>query len=244
MKFIKRLFGRETRPPDPVIQPIFNADGVLLCVLRVDGGMNMEQMAVPIPWVMNRPRERPWYVGEPISLELSNDVVVMRKGSEEVQVFDAKGDHAQAKALLVLLRQRWFEANSGILAGLGSSVGALKPLGAPISRRSPWVLRLGYLCGFVGVFAAGLGAMHYYLHPGGVGLDMTGMSIEDVAKMDSNPAMVRDVQDQMMAAVSLGQENAKKISGKIEQDHIAALKAMGLNTGVSMSNALSCLAQK
>jgi len=245
VKFIKLFFGGKFGSPGPAIQPIFNKSGVLLCTMQADGGMGMVQVDVPSTWqAAEEGSGRFWYVGQPLTLELFDGAVVVRKGGELVRIFDGRENDAQARALLVLMRQRWLEANSETLGGLANTAGASKPLVLGQGTRSPWIRRLGYVFGFAGVFAAGLGAMHYYLHPGGVGLDLSGMSIEEVAKIDSNPAIIREVQDQMMAAVGVGQERAKNISGAIEKDHIAALKAMGLNTGVSMKNALNCLAQK
>lgn len=246
MKFIKRFFGGKNGSSGPAIQPIFNKSGVLLCTMQADGGMGMVQVDVPSSWqAAQEGSDRLWYVGQPLTLELFDGAVVVRKGSELVRVFDGRENDAQARALLLLMRARWLEANSETLGVLASTAGAsTKPLVLGSGSRSPWIRRLGYVFGFACVFAAGLGAMHYYLHPGGVGLDLSGMSIDEVAKIDSNPAIIREVQDQMMAAVGVGQENAKNISGTIEKDHIAALKAMGLNTGVSMKNALNCLAQK
>lgn len=91
-----------------------------------------------------------------------------------------------------------------------------------------------------------VGATHW-LKPAGPGIDLSSMSIDEVALLDANPKAMREVQTSLIEAMGVGRaeskKQAEKQAGKIEQDHIDALKAMGLNPGVSMKNAMNCLAK-
>ncbi|SFF31646.1 hypothetical protein [Paracidovorax wautersii] len=118
------------------------------------------------------------------------------------------------------------------------------------SRRGGLVLKL---CG--GIAAAALllggswyGFSQYWGRSGtGAGLDLSAMSIEDIAQMEANPAVANDVQAgiqaKMVEALGFGRDAGSAKAAAMEEDHINALKSMGLVMGSSMKNAMGCLAK-
>lgn len=77
---------------------------------------------------------------------------------------------------------------------------------------------------------------------GAPSVDLSSMSVEDLSKVEGNPEFMRNVQDEMMKAVQIGQATAQANAPKIQQQHIDTLKGMGLDPGTSMTGAAACLA--
>jgi hypothetical protein len=240
--FWVNLFKRPAR-----VFPILNAEGCIICSQQANGTFTSNQV------VVGARGNGPWYVGRPISLEVRggqlwvSGVHIFGRSTgdfaEEILLYE--GDKASAQALLSSVQQAWMEANTGdAKERVTKRTGAA---GAPAWRApamNPWRKLAVLSVGSLAVFCSGLGAMHLYLHPSGPGVNLSGMSVDEVARLDSNPAAIREVQEQMMAAIELGRSDAKKLQGRIEKDHMDTLKAMGLDVGVSGKNAMNCLAGK
>ena len=73
-------------------------------------------------------------------------------------------------------------------------------------------------------------------------LDLTSMPIAEIAQIDSNPAALDKINEEMIAALNVGKLNAGKSGDQMEKEHIAALKSLGLEPSEpSMRNAMACL---
>lgn len=242
LNFLRSFFSRPAE-----VMPVLTERGVLLCIQRPSGTFESREVIV----APNAGKGSPWYLGKPFNIDVQGGTLNISVESQSVVLYE--GTPAECKSLSTVIRQAWLEANQG--GGFAS---------APRQRRAPYApapmqsyvpqMSLGRRGGPVrwvfGTLLAltvafvGAAGMNVYLQRGGPGLDLSSMSIEDVAALDSNPVAVRKLQDQMTVAMQVGQEQGKKLSGKIEEDHLNALKAMGLQPGVSVKNAMACLATK
>lgn len=204
--------------------------------------------------------------GEP-GCQVKLQMTVRCKNSEasSVPILVITGEPGEVEAVSGQLRQAWISANFGSLqandvgmspAAWGSARGSERQrdtrMESPGSRdgasrhlmrgpRSRVVVWGGGLLVVGGVLFGAYFAASKYLQPSGPSIDMTAMSIEDLAAMDSNPEAIRSVQSTMIEALNHGREQGAREAGKIEEAHIKALQELGLDPGKSMANAVSCL---
>ncbi len=235
------------------IIPIFNERGLLLCIQRPSGTFESREIEIspppeppPGPKLPYKGAGQSWYQGVPISLHVEEDVLWITFGSRGYRRSLYKGTKKECDTLLQAVRQAWLEANQdGRSPRVSRSRPSVRQDGV---ARGPW----GWLGGWgvaavvAGVLLGGGAAgMSLYLKQGGASsLDLTSMSVDDVAAVGANPAAVRSMQDQLMVAMQSGQAKAKEMAGKFEEDHLSSLKAMGLQPGVSVQNAMTCLSSK
>lgn len=257
---MKFPFFKKSKPEAPsssLIHPILTAAGIMLCIQRPGGGFESREIAVP---ATSASGGRPWFVGEPVRLNIVGTRLEMTLGPERTssQLAAAASDAPAAitiydgllpesEALLLAVRHAWLNANLPKTLPTAASDGPINTFTPPpqsSSLRKKYAVGLA-LAGVVGLVAAGAGGMQLYLGGGrGPGLDLTAMSVNEVAQLDLNPAAVRSMQEQLLAAVKSGQDEATKMTGAVEANHLGALKSMGLDPGVSAKNAMSCLATK
>jgi len=244
------------------VNVMLTGEGLMITHAWPDGRFAATPVAVPgaqgTPGV--------WAVGRPISLSVADEAdgqAVLSMGGvgdEPLKVYSGRRDDVEQTAREV--QRAWLAANSGAAGAQAPNVAPSPqwagPSAAPsyaahtvthyhqATARFPrawrkWAVVAVIAVGFV---VGGWAAANYYLKPKGPGIDLSAMSIDDVASLDANPSAVRQVQESLMEAVGVGRAQAAEAQGKIEQDHIEALKAMGLQPGVSMKNAMACLAKK
>ena len=235
--FFRSLFSR----PDSVI-PALTARGVLLCIQRPSGSFESREIIV----FEDATEVSPWYIGRPVNFDVLDGKLCISSGSHSVVVFE--GGKSQCHSLLAAIRLAWLEAHQSFSAQSASALGLRPAFQAPTpaAGRRPrrwgvWMVALTTAVVFVTLGAAG---MQVYVQRSAPGLDLSSMSIEEVATLDANPVAIRRLQDQMTAAMKVGQAEGQKLTGKIEEDHVSALKAMGLQPGVSVKNAMACLGAK
>lgn len=216
------------------VTPMFNKHGLMLGIESSSGAFETRNVNFQI----KEAADTPWYIGEPIALEIRDGKLWMRRADvAEHTVFE--GSRRECQALLLAIRQLWLDANLQTGAHALKTVMPFRVQGFGDKRR---FVALCVLC--AALASLGVVGAYLYLRPMGPGLDLTSMSVQDIARLDANPVAVRELQEQFVAAMKVGQADAKKLNGKIEEDHLQALKAMGLQTGVSVKNAMSCLAIK
>ena len=199
--------------------------------------------------------------------DAKSKVLLQKSGTDEsVVVFE--GDAIQAQGLSQQIQQMWMQSN-GFQAAItpvasttvlpqakAHSVApepapAAVPVGAsaavaPVATKkgAKWAAALSMVALLAGT---GYGTYWYMSHQnkpleGAPALDLSKMSIDDLAKIEGDPVFVKNVQSEMMAAVGAGQEAAKAKSSEVQSNHINALKSMGLDPGTSMQSAAACLA--
>lgn len=235
---MKAAFWRSWFTRTTEIIPIFNERGIMLCIQRPTGTFESREVAAPEAMLGTT---QPWYVGQPINLIIRAGAVYIGMATLDEQNYARlyEGSPQECGALLTAVRQAWLEVNLPKIAGDVASVSGVPRM----PRRRKWGVAATVAL-VVGLVATGAGGMHLYLRQSGPGLDLSSMSVQDVAALDANPVAVRNLQNQLMVAMQTGQAEAKKMTGKIEQDHLSALTAMGLQPGVSVKNAMACLATK
>lgn len=114
--------------------------------------------------------------------------------------------------------------------------------GQPSGRKFPLWLT-GSILILVTVAATVLGTQAWNSRKG-PSMDLTGLSIQDIASIDSSPDMQRKLQMDFSKAIEQGAAAGKDAAKKIQEDQLATMKSLGLNPGISAENALGCLAQK
>lgn len=210
-----------------------------------------------------------WAIGRPLSLavvdaEEGKASLMLSLGGNQEPIHAYTGHRADVEQTGQSIQRAWMAANASASQGAAaaaSQAGAPSQQWAPLQPATnfpsatyhgpavarsrfnfftPWLL-VPVLA--VAVVGASWFAASHYLKPSGPGIDLSSMSIDEVASLDANPAAVRQVQDSLIEAVGAGRAVAAGAQAKVEQEHIEALKAMGLDPGVSMKNAMSCLAK-
>lgn len=144
-------------------------------------------------------------------------------------------------------------APGGVAAGGGAytppSFIPSSPAPASAARAGGRVWKWGGGLAFAVLLAVGswYGFSQYLKHPSGAGLDLSAMSIEDIAQMEANPTVAGDVQAgiqaKMVEAMGFGRDAGSAKAAEMEKSHIDALQSMGLVMGSSMKNAMGCLAK-
>ncbi|MBL8512029.1 MAG: hypothetical protein JNM52_10335 [Betaproteobacteria bacterium] len=86
-------------------------------------------------------------------------------------------------------------------------------------------------------------ATHTYLNRSKPSLDLSSLSIKDLAALDANPFLQRRLQNDLSRALESGNAAARGMTAKIQREQAESMKALGLNAGASMENAMGCLAQ-
>lgn len=244
------------------VNVMLTAEGLMITHAWPDG--RFAATPVPVPGAQGAPGA--WAVGRPINLSIADEadgqaaLSMGGLGTEPLKVYVGRRDDVEQTAREV--QRAWLAANSGAAGVQAPNVAPGAPWAGPSAVPSyatntvthyhqaafrfprswrKWAVVAVIAVGFV---VGGWAAANYYLKPKGPGIDLSAMSIDDVASLDANPAAVRQVQESLMEAVGVGRAQAAEAQSKIEQDHIEALKAMGLQPGVSMKNAMACLAKK
>lgn len=244
------------------VNVMLTADGLMITHAWPDG--RFAATPVQVPGAQGTPGA--WAVGRPINLSVADEADGQAAlhmggiGDEPLKVYVGRREDVEQAAREV--QRAWLAANSGAPAAQVPNMAPGAQWAAPsavpsytqktvthyhqAAVRFPRAWRKWAVVGVVavGFVVGGWAAANYYLKPKGPGIDLSAMSIDDVASLDANPAAVRQVQESLMEAVGVGRAQAAEAQGKIEQDHIEALKAMGLQPGVSMKNAMACLAKK
>lgn len=249
---------------------IMTCDGLMVSHAWADGRFYSSAVRVPGAqgeWARGRPITL--LVEETAGDQAGLKMVVAGgpENNEPILVYTGRREDVEQTAIAI--QQAWIAVNAaGTRSGQGLAGGgnaippqwvapgvsayspntasmAIPPYHRAVRRSSRWFANPWLLWSVLAavVVAAGWMGANHYLKPNGPGIDLSSMSVEDVARMDANPAAVRQVQDSLIEALGVGRAKAGETRAKIEQDHIDALKAMGLEPGVSMKNAMSCLAK-
>lgn len=272
-KLISFLRGAlpQQQPAFAPVNVILTGQGLMLSQAWPDG--RFQSKAVDLHFGDAAAAAGAWAVGRPINLAIEDEPggsakLLLEAGGEGAGTLLFDGPRASVEQAARSVQQAWLDANAGVFPGVPaaagvppaqwgqnsresyprSAAGAAAPAYYPGARfgepqrsvMKKWMVLLLAACVLVG---GGWAAANYYLKPAGPSLDLSSMSIEEVAALDANPAAVRNVQESLIEAVGVGRAQAAQNNAKIEQDHIDALKAMGLQPGVSMKNAMSCLAK-
>ena len=268
---IRAAFASAPKVVSAQANVIMTGEGLMMSQAWPDGRFFSTAVQVPGAqgasgqWAIGRPINLSYVDEEGGQVALYMRVVGGAQEIEPIKVY--VGLRQDAEQIAFSIQAAWIAANAGGGHSLAPGVvggGAAAWGGAPGGHgymgnatssgaayhqgatRSVWsVLRLWVFFPLlaIAVVAASWMAANRYLKPSGPGIDMSSMSIDEVAMLDANPAAVRQVQESLLEAVGVGRAQAAGSPGKIEQDHIDALKAMGLEPGVSMKNAMSCLAK-
>lgn len=240
-----------------------NSNG-LMVVEITDGKTSTTSVALPSEW-RDRVQQDNWLVELPLSLseksEGGTSSVIMHAFDGLPDMVIGCSGQAQAKEVFQAIQRMWLSDNhmlevekSDSSAGerITSSsvkepgqVRAQAENGGSIRGKSGAVIVTLACVAVLG--AAGFGSYKYVVHKSqplaeAPALDLSKMSIDDVAKIDADPKFVQSIQSEMMAAVGVGKEAARSKQTEIEASHIEALKGMGLDPGTSMKSAAACLA--
>lgn len=93
--------------------------------------------------------------------------------------------------------------------------------------------------------ASGIAANRFlYKSDASSSIDLTSMSTEQIANLESSPLLQKQLRGSFEAAIAEGSEAGKAASAKIQKDQFEAMKSLGLNPGTSQENAMACLAHK
>lgn len=266
-KLISKL--RAAMTPAPQVVPaqahvILTGDGLMVSHAWPDG--RFFSSTVQVPGAQGAPGQ--WAIGRPLSLavvdaEDGKASLMLYLGGDQEPIHAYTGHRVDVEQTGQSIQRAWMAVNASASQGAAAASQAGAPSqqwpnlqtatvfpatpyhGSATARSrfnvfTPWLL-VPVLA--VVVVGASWFAASRYLKPSGPGIDLSSMSIDEVALLDANPAAVRQVQDSLIEAVGAGRAVAAGAQAKVEQEHIEALKAMGLDPGVSMKNAMSCLAK-
>ena len=236
---IKSIFGsRSAWIRRKAVTSAFVTDqGVMVSSVTPDGRFTSRMVKVGSDGSSGR---EPWWKTCNIDLQVSGQKLLLTvpslAGQESVPFEINVGDTKENQRLLKQIQHQWLSFNQG------SMTVATAGFVAPSLRASP---RLPYAFAASILLVAGVGwyGANLYLRPGGPTMNLSSMSVEDIAKIDGNPVVVQALQSKMIEAVGAGQARAKEMNGQIEKNHMEALESMGLKAGVSMKNAMSCLSK-
>lgn len=258
--------GPAWQPIAPVsIQLLMTVDGVMITQAHPDGRFS----SFPVKFGDFSGTRGTWARGRGIDLDVRDQegaqALILRFHGEEGEhvVFQSSQPHEVAH-VSALLRNAWTQANAG-----GAPVGA-QPVHAPMGMaiagagatytpslsaqaagevsgsgrgKRRWLM---WTACVVGVLVLGWGswaAASRFLKPSGPGIDLSSMSIEEVASMEANPAAIQGVQDAMIEAMTYGRTKGAEQAAGMEAETIKTLESMGLVMGASMKNAMGCLAK-
>jgi hypothetical protein len=260
---------RAAMTPAPQVVPaqahvILTSEGLMVSHAWPEG--RFSSFSVQVPGAQGAPGQ--WAIGRPLSLSVvdaedgkASLMMCLDGGQDTIHAYT--GNRVDVEQTGQSIQWAWMAVNANASQGAAAASQAVAPPqqwaplqpatnfpaspyhGSVVARSrfnffTPWLL-VPVLA--VAVVGASWFAASHYLKPSGPGIDLSSMSIDEVALLDANPAAVRQVQDSLIEAVGAGRAAAAGAQAKVEQDHIEALKAMGLDPGVSMKNAMSCLAK-
>lgn len=262
--------GPASQPIAPVsIQLMVTADGVMITQAHPDGRFS----SFPVKFGDFVGANGAWAVGRGIDLDVRDQegaqALILRFRGEEGEhvVFQSSQPHEVAH-VSVLVRNAWMQANAGAVPAAAPV--ATQPVHAPMGMAmasagatytpSLSAQAVGEVSGsgqgkrrwlmwtacVVGVLVLGWGswaAASRFLKPSGPGIDLSSMSIEEVASMEANPAAIQGVQDAMIEAMTYGRTKGAEQAAGMESETIKTLESMGLVMGASMKNAMGCLAK-
>lgn len=242
------------------VRIIPTSTGLMTVVVDDKGGMETLPVDVPSKWLKEGAEDR-WMKGLPLSFnvvkasgEESRFEAVMTAHDETVQAF--VGLEVAARAVVDALRASWLAANGSadvvapasipLAAETGAQTVALQTdrpsFTARVGAQPLWVWVVAGFAMVAGCIYAGIYfARNSLPNPKAPSLDLSQYSLDEVAALGNDPAMVRSVQDELLRAAQHGQEVAKTQGEKFQQDHLELLSSMGLDAGTSGKNAAACL---
>lgn len=238
----------------------------LMIVQMTDGNFKTSRLGIPNDWPKDVLGER-WLKGLPMDLQVKtiNDKpqVLLHAFSDRSYLGCICDDETQAQMIADGIKHLWLEANGLSLenmpqatpiaaASQPSTPSAPSSSAVPVSAggaapKSKKAMAAVTLACVAVLGAVGFGSYKFMVNKNqplaqAPALDLSKMSIDDVAKIDADPKFVQSIQTEMMEAVNVGKEAARSKQTEIEASHIEALKGMGLDPGTSMKSAAACLA--
>lgn len=226
-------------------------DGLML-LLPGERGFAAKPLKAPDSWGLSGV-DSSWLKGFPISLELKdvNGVweVTLGKHGDEKTLVAFSGVKDSAESVKQALQSLWMSEN-GVTPqpvaapAVTSAKEVSKSHESASSGHKKWLLPAGVSLGVVVLGVASFFAANYFINSSSQApsLDLSNLSLEQVAEIDSNPVLMHSIKSNMMDAVKFGAEAAKDMSDELSQEHIETLKNLGLDPGISMENATACFA--
>jgi hypothetical protein len=232
-----------------------------LLVLHTRGvQVSTTPVAVSPDWINGNGAK--WLIDFPLGLEVTQEstdfkVVLRKEGDAESKVVLFQGESSTAALVSTEMRNMWLTANgmdvplveSAAQAAVAPPVAAAPAQSdAATQPKSIWkkvAIALAVLVALAALGAGGYFAVNKFnnKHAGAPSLDMSGMSLEQIAEMDKRPDVINGIQEQMFQAASFGRAKAKELDGTIPDEHIELLKSMGLDPGATMKSAAACLSK-
>lgn len=255
------MMGKQKSVVEPQVQVQFTDTGLLIATSSGESFQGVEVNIVDLLQRLQEPFTLPdakkWFECA-ITLAVDGDTVFMTvSGSKGVAVYTG----VAAQTVSTLVRQQWLARNMGFQApplvqshaqgvlppqaGFGGYAAApqMGVAHSPVATPRRWKRWVAAGIGAVVIVAGAYFGAQKYLYPKGPGMDLSSLSIDEIAALDSNPGAIRDVQSAAIEAMNAGRQLGAQKASQIEESHIEALKAMGLNPGTSLKNAMGCLAR-
>lgn len=236
------------------IQFLIDAKGLVVLETKADGSFSANHIAAPSEWV--KAESDNWLRGlmgniktcqfrEPdTGFVKFHTIIETTTPAVTLTVFT--GEEQAAVSARQALQQQWMQAN-----GISLSIPEAPPAPAPeaaqqskTARRVPLsVVVAASVLAVAGLGVGGFFAAQQFMQGSSnvPSMDMSNLSIDQIAEIDQNPQAMNTLRDGMMEAVRYGTQSAISSTEEISKQHFDILKSMGLEGGVSMENATACL---
>lgn len=235
------------------IQFLIDAKGLVVLETKADGSFSANHIAAPSEWV--KAESDNWLRGLMVNIEnrLSTEPdagikfhTIIETTTPAVSLTVFTGEEQAAVGARQALQQQWMQAND-----IYFSVPEAPPAPAPeaaqqskTARRVPLsVVVAASVLAVAGLGVGGFFAAQQFMQGSSnvPSMDMSNLSIDQIAEIDQNPQAMNTLRDGMMEAVRYGTQSAISSTEEISKQHFDILKSMGLEGGVSMENATACL---
>lgn len=230
------------------------SDGFML-LLPSESGFTAKPLKAPESWGVSIEHGN-WLKGFPIKLELKETSgvweVSLGKHGVEQEMIVFSGIKASAEHVKAALQALWMNENGVVapsvqtapaVATQSAEPGDANVIKATASQKK-WMMPVGLglgaiILGVSAFFAANLFLTGSSQAPS---LDLSNLSLEQVAEIDSNPMLMHTIKSNMLDAVKYGADAAKDMGDELSKEHIETLKSLGLDPGISIENATACFA--